>query len=169
MAANDLIGRLARQGSFDVVGDLARILPVSIVSSLVGLPKYGRKKMPGWAAFDALGVDNDRAKAAFSGLGGLMLSGHLGFGQGRHVRAGMHLAKLEIRSLLKSVLDKVASIEVGTPVYQHNILLRRAPNILPIPGTSFVAHLRENLAADGLRLPDNTMAALDGVAGAGTA
>ena len=43
-------------------------------------------------------------------------------------------------------------------------LLRRAPNILLIPGTSSVAHLRENLASSGLGLPDDLMASLDGMA-----
>jgi hypothetical protein len=42
-------------------------------------------------------------------------------------------------------------------------LLRRSPNILLIPGTSSVAHLRENLAAATLTLPDDTMAELDGI------
>ena len=46
-------------------------------------------------------------------------------------------------------------------------LLRRAPNILLIPGTSSVAHLRENLAAVELDLPRDAVAALDGIA-AGT-
>jgi pyridoxine 4-dehydrogenase len=40
-------------------------------------------------------------------------------------------------------------------------LLRRAPNILLIPGTSSVAHLRENLAAGQLELPADAVAALD--------
>jgi aryl-alcohol dehydrogenase-like predicted oxidoreductase len=43
-------------------------------------------------------------------------------------------------------------------------LLRRSPNILLIPGTASVAHLRENLAAADLTLPDDTLKALDGVA-----
>jgi pyridoxine 4-dehydrogenase len=43
-------------------------------------------------------------------------------------------------------------------------LLRRAPNILLIPGTSSVTHLRENLAAADLVLPDDALKALDGVA-----
>jgi aryl-alcohol dehydrogenase-like predicted oxidoreductase len=34
-------------------------------------------------------------------------------------------------------------------------LLRRSPVILPIPGTSSVAHLEENLAAPALRLTDD--------------
>jgi len=43
-------------------------------------------------------------------------------------------------------------------------LLRRSPNILLIPGTSSVGHLRENLAAAKLELPDDAMDALDRVA-----
>jgi len=46
-------------------------------------------------------------------------------------------------------------------------LLRRAPNILLIPGTSSRAHLRENLAAADLELPPETLEALDGMASAG--
>jgi pyridoxine 4-dehydrogenase len=40
-------------------------------------------------------------------------------------------------------------------------LLRRAPNILLIPGTSSLAHLRENLAAAGLELPASAVQALE--------
>jgi aryl-alcohol dehydrogenase-like predicted oxidoreductase len=45
-------------------------------------------------------------------------------------------------------------------------LLQRAPNILLIPGTSSVEHLRENLAAASLVLPDDAVSALDGIANA---
>ena len=48
-------------------------------------------------------------------------------------------------------------------------LLRRAPNILLIPGTSSVAHLRENLAAAEIALPDHAVKGLDRVAGIGSA
>jgi aryl-alcohol dehydrogenase-like predicted oxidoreductase len=47
-------------------------------------------------------------------------------------------------------------------------LLGRSPNVLLIPGTSSVAHLRENLAAVTLRLSPETVAELDGIAGAET-
>jgi len=40
-------------------------------------------------------------------------------------------------------------------------LLRRSPNILLIPGTSSVAHLRENLAAATLDIPGEVLAELD--------
>jgi pyridoxine 4-dehydrogenase len=43
-------------------------------------------------------------------------------------------------------------------------LLRRAPNIVLIPGTSSVVHLRENLAAAELDLPDDVLKELDKVA-----
>lgn len=43
-------------------------------------------------------------------------------------------------------------------------LLQRSPNILLIPGTSSVAHLRENLAAAYLVLPDQAVTALNGIA-----
>ena len=45
-------------------------------------------------------------------------------------------------------------------------LLRRSPNILLIPGTSSVAHLKENLAAADVVLSDDDMAELNAVAGA---
>jgi len=45
-------------------------------------------------------------------------------------------------------------------------LLRRAPNLLLIPGTSSVTHLRENLAAAQLVLPDDALTALNGIAAA---
>jgi len=44
-------------------------------------------------------------------------------------------------------------------------LLHRASNILLIPGTSSVAHLRENLAAGRLTLSPQTLAELDAIAG----
>jgi pyridoxine 4-dehydrogenase len=46
-------------------------------------------------------------------------------------------------------------------------LLKRAPNILLIPGTSSVAHLRENLAAVELNLPAEALIALDQIATGG--
>jgi pyridoxine 4-dehydrogenase len=43
-------------------------------------------------------------------------------------------------------------------------LLKRSPVMLPIPGTSSVDHLDQNLGAAGLELTDEQFAALDGVA-----
>ena len=43
-------------------------------------------------------------------------------------------------------------------------LLQRAPNILLIPGTSSLEHLRENLAAASLKLPTDALTALDEIA-----
>lgn len=266
--ADALIARLVERGEFDGMGDLASFLPVTIVSSLVGLPERGREQMLVWAAaaFDILGVNNDRAKAALivasemvkyvinqcrpetvkpdgwaaqiwaavtagkitpqeaailhidilapaldttifatghllyllatnpdqwallkadrdlipnaideavrlespirsfarvvetdQDVGGATLpangrvltmyasanrderhwdaptaynirreglNGHVGFGQGRHSCAGTHLAKLEMRSLLKSILARVERMEAGTPELQINNVLR---------------------------------------------
>ena len=44
-------------------------------------------------------------------------------------------------------------------------LLQRSPNILLIPGTSSVEHLRENVAGAGLQLPDAAIKELDEIAG----
>jgi aryl-alcohol dehydrogenase-like predicted oxidoreductase len=44
-------------------------------------------------------------------------------------------------------------------------LLRRSPNMLVIPGTSSVAHLRENVAAGSLSLDAETVAELDAIGG----
>ena len=44
-------------------------------------------------------------------------------------------------------------------------LLQRSPNILLIPGTSSVAHLRENVAGAGLQLPADAVAELDAIGG----
>jgi pyridoxine 4-dehydrogenase len=43
-------------------------------------------------------------------------------------------------------------------------LLQRSENILLIPGTSSVAHLRENVAGAGLSIPDAELAELDAIA-----
>jgi aryl-alcohol dehydrogenase-like predicted oxidoreductase len=44
-------------------------------------------------------------------------------------------------------------------------LLQRSPNVLLIPGTSSVAHLRENIAGAGLALPAQALAELDAIGG----
>lgn len=72
--------------------------------------------------------------------------------------------------LQSTILSDVAKRLGATPMQVALAwLLRRAPNILLIPGTSSVAHLRENLAAAELKLPDEAMKALDGIAANGEA
>ena len=66
------------------------------------------------------------------------------------------------RRCSRSTLSDVAAALGATPMQVALAwLLRRAPNILLIPGTSSVAHLRENLAAAGLQLPHAAVAVLD--------
>ncbi len=67
--------------------------------------------------------------------------------------------------LQSATLSEVAARLDATPLQVALAwLLYRAPNILLIPGTSSVAHLRENLLAAQLHLSDNELAVLDGIA-----
>ena len=67
--------------------------------------------------------------------------------------------------LQSSILSEVAARLRATPMQVALAwLLRRAPNILLIPGTSSVAHLRENVASVGINLPDDAVASLNGIA-----
>jgi aryl-alcohol dehydrogenase-like predicted oxidoreductase len=67
--------------------------------------------------------------------------------------------------LQSSTLSEVADRLEATPMQVALAwLLQRAPNILLIPGTSSVAHLRENLAAGQMTLSPQTLAQLDSIA-----
>jgi pyridoxine 4-dehydrogenase len=69
--------------------------------------------------------------------------------------------------LQSSTLSSVAGRLGVTPMQVALAwLLHRSPNILLIPGTSSVTHLRENLAAGQLTLSPQTLAELDGIAAA---
>ncbi len=72
--------------------------------------------------------------------------------------------------LQSSSLSDVAARLNATPMQVALAwLLQRAPNILLIPGTSSLAHLRQNIAAAELKLPEDAIAELDRIAGAGHA
>jgi aryl-alcohol dehydrogenase-like predicted oxidoreductase len=67
--------------------------------------------------------------------------------------------------LQSAALSEVADDLGATPMQVALAwLLQRAPNILLIPGTSSIAHLRENVAAASLVLPPTSIAALDRIA-----
>ncbi len=67
--------------------------------------------------------------------------------------------------LQSSTLSDVAARLGATPMQVALAwLLKRAPNILLIPGTSSVTHLHENLAATEVELSQEVMVELDGVA-----
>jgi len=67
--------------------------------------------------------------------------------------------------LQSSTLSEAAGRLGATPMQVALAwLLHRSPNILLIPGTSSVAHLRENLAAGQLILSPQSLAELDGIA-----
>ena len=66
--------------------------------------------------------------------------------------------------LQNAALSDVARTLDATPMQVALAwLLQRAPNILLIPGTSSRAHLRENLAAAQIKLPEKALATLNGI------
>ncbi|GAA0490935.1 MULTISPECIES: aldo/keto reductase family oxidoreductase [Pigmentiphaga] len=72
--------------------------------------------------------------------------------------------------LQSEILTRVATRLAATPMQVALAwLLARAPNLLLIPGTSSLAHLRENLAAAALALPADAIAELDRIAAEGQA
>ena len=67
--------------------------------------------------------------------------------------------------LQSTALSEVAKQLGATPMQVALAwLIKRAPNVLLIPGTSSLEHLRENLAAATLELPQETAATLDRIA-----
>lgn len=68
--------------------------------------------------------------------------------------------------LQSSELNQVAELLKATPMQVALAwLLQRSPNILLIPGTSSVAHLRENLKAAELPVPSELLAKLNSIGG----
>ncbi len=49
---------------------------------------------------------------------------HLGFGNGTHMCAGLHLARLEMTALLEVLVERVAGFRIGEPVLAMNNVLR---------------------------------------------
>ena len=66
--------------------------------------------------------------------------------------------------LQSAALDGVAA-RLGASPHQVALawLLRRSPTMVLIPGTSSLAHLRENVAAADLLLPPDALAGLDAI------
>ena len=60
--------------------------------------------------------------------------------------AGAALKSPKVKDLLKKIKATPAQIAIAW-------LLARSPVMLPIPGTSSIQHLEENVAAAGIRLP----------------
>ncbi len=84
--------------------------------------------------------------------------------------AGQHIAYVPyfplggFSPLQSDVLDSVAKRLGATPTaVAQSWLLQHSPNIMLIPGTSSVAHLRENIAGAALTLPADAVAELDAI------
>ncbi len=66
--------------------------------------------------------------------------------------------------LQSDVLESVAKRLGATPIaVAESWLLQRSPNVMLIPGTSSVDHLRENIAGAALTLPVDAVAELDAI------
>ena len=73
-----------------------------------------------------------------------------------------------LHSVTVSVLDDAAaSLQATSMQLALAWLLQRSPNILLIPGTSSIAHLRENLGASTLQIPSEVLGQLDSIGGRG--
>ena len=72
--------------------------------------------------------------------------------------------------LQSDTLEAVAARLEATPMAVALAwLLHRSPNILLIPGTSSVAHLRDNVSGAALQIPDDALAALNEISAEGQA
>ena len=63
--------------------------------------------------------------------------------------------------------DAAASLKVTAMQLALAWLLQRSPNILLIPGTSSLGHLRENLQAAALQIPEEVLASLNAISANG--
>ena len=93
------------------------------------------------------------------GYGAMQLAGPGVFGPPKDRAAAIALP------IQSSALSQIAD-GIGATTMQVALawLLHRSPNLLLIPGTSSLAHLRENLAAGQLTLSPAVMAELDAIA-----
>ena len=88
-ASKTLADELVQKVHFDAVADFVRILPVSIVIELVGLPDHGKTKMLEWAAatFNLFEGYNERSEASFVKLRELREFLDI-YGKPEHLQAG---------------------------------------------------------------------------------
>ena len=96
-----------------------------------------------------------------SGYGAMQLAGPYAFGAPPDRASAIGV----LRAAVAAGVDHIDTAQY----YGHGVndLIREAlhpyPDGLLIPGTGSVAHLRENLAAEGVRLDDEALRQLDGV------
>jgi cytochrome P450 len=71
--ADALVAELVERGSFDAIDDLARALPIAVVTDLIGLQGVARENILRWgeAAFNVLGPMNERTIQNFPVAGEL--------------------------------------------------------------------------------------------------
>ena len=82
---------------------------------------------------------------------------------GHRVRAVLPARRVHARCSPDALASVAARLGASPQAVALAWLLRRSPNMLVIPGTSSVAHLRENVASASLSLDDETVAELDAI------
>ena len=114
--------------------------------------------------------DLDVAFVAFSPLGRGFLSGQVKEANSLvegDIRKGMPRFQLEQAKLNQQLLVPLAalSLELNCNMAQLSLawLLHQGKHIIPIPGTTQISHLTENMAASQIKLNDSQLAQLDNV------
>jgi aryl-alcohol dehydrogenase-like predicted oxidoreductase len=152
---------------FDALGPAEGSIAEQL-SSLVKLQREGKLRHIGLSNVTAKQVDEGRALAEIVCVQNLYNLAHRQDDAliDRLAAAGIAYVPFfplgGFSPLQSSALSDVARQLGATPMQVALAwLLRRSPNILLIPGTSSVGHLRENLAAAELELDDDAMKALE--------
>ena len=103
------------------------------------------------------------------GFGAMQLAGPGVFGPPKDrdealavLRTAVELGIDHIAETLHTVAERLDATPMAVALAW---LLQRSPNMLLIPGTSAVAHLRENVAGAALELPPDAVKELDAIGG----
>lgn len=138
------------------------------LAALLKLQREGKVRSIGLSNVTAKQVEEGRAMANIVCVQNLYNLAHRSDDQLIDSLAALHIAYVPFfplggfSPLQSTTLSDVAKKVGATPMQVALAwLLRRSPNILVIPGTSSVEHLRENLAAADIELPADSMKALD--------
>ena len=107
------------------------------------------------------------ALLAYSPLGRGMLTGRLRRSDigGDDFRATLPRYQQETFDHNRAIVDRIEAIAAHSGATAGQValawLLQKAPNAIPIPGTTHIEHLRENVAAADISLSKHDMAQLD--------
>lgn len=182
---DEAVGRLVGGETFDAMADLARVAPLTVVRDLVGLPPVEQDKMLKWAAaaFDVLGVQNERGQAALEPIAEMrafissradkdgLLPGSWTHRIACAADAGdldPDLARFVIRDYINPSLDTTISA-IGQLIWRLGVdpeqwaLLKSRPELAPnavheavrlgAPIRSFSRQTKEDVEIEGVTIP----------------